>query len=188
MENAMALNTPLTSGSAWVPPDSWDIRPPGLDDFDATVNPASTTLPDPPPLHALKSSADILLWTPDRYKANNLSPDDEGSLNVHYPSGYHSTITCKIATTAKDLLVAAMKQTRINDWTKHNLVVSRNGLDRNLDLSESPLLLVWSFLQHVGYSVTTKPDPSDWASHTYLCSFHFKKIVITYVSISLKYF
>ena len=183
IDDAMTTNAPVTQGSAWMAPDSWDIRPPGAGEAVATANLGIVVPPEPVPPHALKSTADVLLWTDEMYDDNGIRPGEEGTLKVYYPNGYHSTITCRIATTTKDLLLAAMKKNLVNDWTKYNLVVCRNGLERNMELTESPLLLVWKWLQQVGYCVNTKPDPMEWANHTYLCSFHFREIILSYVSL-----
>ncbi|TPX35986.1 hypothetical protein SmJEL517_g01834 [Synchytrium microbalum] len=175
IDDSVSVMAPLTSGSAWVAPDSWNIQP----DSPSDAHPAAL---DPIPPHALKSTADVLLWTDEMYEANGIKPAEEGTIRVFYPSGYFSTITCRMTTTTKELLLAASKKQLITDWTKYNLVVCRNGLERNLDMTDSPLLMVWRWLQQVGYSVATKPDPLEWANHTYLCSFHFKETILSYDS------
>ncbi|TPX38952.1 hypothetical protein SeMB42_g06541 [Synchytrium endobioticum] len=180
IDDAMSAHGPLTAGSGWIAPDSWDIRPPGVGESDATANPEIVTESASLPPHALKATIDVMLWTDEMYDENRLSPDDEGTLRVFYPNGYHSTITCKMATTARELLFAAMRRTLVNDWTKYNLVVCRNGMERILQLTESPLLLLWKWLQKVGYTLDTRPHPMEWANHTYLCSFHFRETILFY--------
>ncbi|KAI9008173.1 hypothetical protein BC832DRAFT_410806 [Gaertneriomyces semiglobifer] len=98
------------------------------------------------------------------------------ALRLFRKDGTFATISTKESTTTAELIAIMAKKSLISDYSRYNICVIRNGIERILHRNERPLFIQRRLFEQIGYLQGDKIEQLGREDNSYLCRFMFKEI------------